>query len=76
MISRPSIVDPDSAPAAMGRGLCEFDQRLLRIVEHAQQHRQVQPGDAMDRQARLGNPLGDVARGCAVDIGQHEHAIA
>src|SRR5258706_7306465 len=48
---------------------------LLAVGEGADQHRQVDPGDALDL-AWLEQAQRDVARRRAVEVGEHEHAVA
>src|SRR5512139_3155615 len=64
------------ALGAARKGL--FDHRgelLVAVGERADQHRQVDPGDALDP-AGLEQAQRDVARGGAEDVGEHEHAVA
>src|SRR5690606_39860482 len=59
---RSSMIDEDPSTPAAGRGRGELVERLFGIVEHPQQHRQVEPRYAMHAHAEVRQPLGDVAR--------------
>ena len=67
----------DSSCGRRWRAVCaSSDERLFRIVQHAQQHRQVQSRHAVHVHAESAQAVGDVARRRAVEIGEHQHAIA
>src|SRR5258706_13183734 len=48
---------------------------LLAVGQRADQHRQVDAGDSLDT-SRHEQAQRDVAGRCAVDVGQHQHAVA
>src|SRR5258706_15103370 len=61
--------------AARKRLLHRGREPLVAVGEGADQHRQVVPRDALDA-PRLQQLERDIAGGGAVDVGQHQHAVA
>ena len=70
------MVDVDSRAAAARRCLRKFVQRLFRIIQHAQQHRQIEAGDAPHTQSDRMQSLCDITRCRSINIREHQHAIA
>src|ERR1700754_2090213 len=75
-MSRSSMVDENPSATATGRDLGQFGQRFIRIIEYAQEHRQVQPRDAAQVHAQLAQGKTDIARRRAIKVGEDEHAVA
>src|SRR5690606_17097320 len=68
---------PDVQHAVAGTADGALDQRVhvaLAVGQRAQQHRQVQPGDALDA-TRLEQLARDVRRRRSEDVRQHQHAL-
>src|SRR5690606_13813214 len=76
VISRSSMIDEYSSAAAACRGLREFVEGLLRVIEYTKQHGQIETGYAVHVEAECRQALSHVARRRAIEVGQHQHALA